>query len=146
MKKHNSLALLAFATIVLSSCNQNDENQTVGSWDGTDYNTGKDTLINNSTYHFSSYGYWYWYDNNNKVTRYYPRTGYSETLPVDEHRSGQFLSSPAHTKNGGASEEPSAFSSGRGGTVEGFGSTARGVSSGESFGGSAHEGGSGGGE
>ena len=142
MKKHNSLLLTAFAAIVLGSCSQNDENQTVGSWDGTDYNTGKDTLINNHTYHYSSYGYWYWY-NNNQVTRYYPHTGYSETLSADEHRSGVFLSSPKHTENGGASEEPSSFSSGRAGTVEGFGSSAHGVSSAESFGGSAHEGGAG---
>jgi hypothetical protein len=139
MKKHNSFFLLAFAAIVLSSCNQNEENQTVGSWDGNDYNTGKDTLINNHTYYFSSYGYWYWYYNN-QVTRYYPRTGYTATLPADEHRSGSFLSSSAHTGNGGATEEPATFSSGRGGTVTGsFGSTARGTS----FGGSAHEGGGG---
>jgi hypothetical protein len=142
MKKRNSLLLMAFAAIVLGSCEQNEENQTVGSWDGTDYNTGKDTLINNHTYHYSSYGYWYWL-NNNRVTRYYPRTGYTETLPVDVHRSGSFLSSSAHAQNGGAGEEPSTFSSGRGGTVEGFGSTAHGVSSGEGFGGSAHAGGAG---
>ncbi len=145
MKKPNSLFLAAFAAIVLSSCNQSDENETTGNWDGNDYNTGKDTAINNQTYHYSSYGYWYW-ANNNQVTRYYPNTGYSETLPADEHRSGRFLTSTAHTVNGGANEDPATFSSGRGGTVEGFGSTARGVSSGEGFGGSAHEGGFGGGE
>jgi hypothetical protein len=145
MKKHNSLLLTAFAAIVLGSCNQNDEHQTTGTWDGNDYNTGKDTLINNHTYHFSSYGYWYWY-NNNYVTRYYPRTGYSQTLTADEHRAGSFLTSASHTSNGGASEEPATFSSGRGGTVEGFGSTAHGVSSSEGFGGSAHAGGFGGGE
>lgn len=145
MKKHSSLILMAFATIVLGSCNQNDENVTTGSWDGNDYNTGKDTVINHNTYHYSSYGYWYWY-NNNQVTRYYPRTGYTQTLPADEHRSGSFLTSSAHAANGGASEDASTFSSGRGGTVEGFGSTARGTSSSEGFGGSAHEGGFGGGE
>jgi hypothetical protein len=143
MKKHNSLILLAFSAIVLSSCN--NENQTTGTWDGTDYNTGKDTLINNHTYHFSSYGYWYLY-NNNQVTRYYPHTGYSETLPAEVHRSGLFLSSSTHTANGGASEDIGTFSSGRGGTVEGFGSSAHGTSSGEGFGGSAHGGGFGGGE
>jgi len=145
MKKHNSLILAAFAAIVLGSCSQNDDNTTVGTWDGTDYNTGKDTLINNHTYHYSSYGYWYWYNNNN-VTRYYPRTGYSETLTAEEHRSGAFLISPAHASNGGASEEPSTFSSGHAGTVEGFGSSARGVSSGDGFGSSGHGGGEGGGE
>ncbi len=145
MKKRSSLALLAFAAIVLSSCEQDEQNQTIGTWDGTDYNTGKDTTINHNTYHYSSYGYGYWF-NAGRVTRYYPRTGFSETLPADEHRSGAFLSSSSHTINGGASEEPANFSSGRGGTVEGFGSTARGVSSGEGFGGSAHGGGEGGGE
>lgn len=145
MKRHNTLILTAFAAIVLGSCTQTEENTTTGAWDGNDYNTGKDTLINNHTYHYSSYGYWYWY-NNNYVTRYYPRTGHSETLTASEHRSGSFLSSPGHVSNGGASEEPTTFSSGRGGTVESFGSTARGVSSSESFGGSAHEGGFGGGE
>ncbi len=139
MKKHNSLLLLAFTTIVLSACNQDDEKQTVGTWDGTDYNTGRDTVINNQTYHFSSYGYWYLY-NNNQVARYYPRTGYTEVLPADEHRSGQFLSSSKHNENGGANEEPTNFSSGRGGVVQGFGSTARGVSSSEGFGGTAHGG------
>jgi hypothetical protein len=145
MRKHQSLILTAFAAIVLSSCNQNDENQTTGTWDGTDYNTGRDTLINNHTYYFSSYGYWYLY-NNNQVTRYYARTGYTETLPADAHRSGQFLSSKEHITNGGASEEATTFSHGRGGTVESFGGTARGVSSGTGFGSSAHEGGVGGGE
>jgi len=147
MKKHNSLILAAFAAIVLGSCNQNDENQTTGTWDGTDYNTGRDTVINNNTYHYSSYGYWYWFYNN-QVTRYYPRTGYSETLSAEEHRRGAFLNLPAHLSNGGASEEPSTFRSGRGGTVVGFGNSARGVSSGESegFGGSAHGSGEGGGE
>lgn len=145
MKKRNSLALLAFTAIVLSSCDQQEKHQTVGTWDGTDYNTGKDTVINQNTYHYSSYGYWYWY-NAGRVTRYYPHTGYSQTLSADEHRSGSFLSSSTHTGNGGASEEPANFSSGRGGTVEGFGSTAHGVSAGEGFGGSAHAGGEGGGE
>ena len=145
MKKRNSLALVAFAALVFSSCDQDEHTQTVGSWDGTDYNTGKDTTINHNTYHYSSYGYWYWY-NAGRVTRYYPRTGYSETLPEEEHRSGAFLSRASHTDNGGASEDPVSFSSGRGGTVEGFGGTAHGVSSGEGFGGSAHGGGEGGGE
>lgn len=144
MRKHNSFLLAAFASIVLASCNDNNETQTTGTWDGNDYNTGRDTVINNNTYHFSSYGYWYWY-NNDRVTRYYPRTGYTETLTAAEHRSGSFLSSPAHSANGGAAEEPATFSSGQGGTVEGFGSTAHGVSSSEGFGGSAH-GGDGGGE
>ncbi|NHA05961.1 hypothetical protein G7092_19275 [Mucilaginibacter sp. HC2] len=145
MKKRNSLALIAFATIVLSSCDQDEQHQTVGTWDGTDYNTGKDTIINQHSYHYSSYGYWYWY-NSGQVTRYYPRTGYSQTLSADEHRSGAFLSSSAHTGNGGAGEDPAHFSSGHGGTVEGFGRTAHGVPSGEGFGGSAHAGGEGGGE
>lgn len=141
MKKHNSLFLTAFAAIVFGSCSQNDDNQTVGTWDGNDYDTGKDTVINNNTYHYSSYGYWYLF-NNDQVTRYYPHTGYTETLPADQHRSGRFLTSPKHTENGGAIEEPASFSSGRGGAVEGFGGTAHGVSSGEGFGGSA-EGGAG---
>jgi hypothetical protein len=134
---------LAFVTIVLSSCDDDQQNQTVGTWDGVDYSTGKDTLINNQPYHYSSYGYWY-YLNNNRVTRYYPQTGHKEELPVEEHRKGVFLSASSHSSNGGASEEPATFSSGKGGTVEGFGSTARGVSSGEGFGGSAHGGEAGG--
>lgn len=147
MNKHKSLILTAFAAIVLSSCDDSNNNtQTVtGNWDGVDYNTGQDTTINNQTYHYSSYGYWYFLYNNN-VTRYYPKTGYSETLPEEEHKSGAFLSSPKHTQNGGATEEPATFSSGRGGTVEeGLGSTGRGVSASESHGGgfgeSAHSGG-----
>jgi hypothetical protein len=140
MKKHKSLALLAFATIVLSACNQNEDQQTTGNWDGNDYNTGRDTMINNHPYYYSSYGYWYWY-NSGQVTRYYPRTGYSQTLPADEHRRGVFLLAPEHIANGGASEDPVNFGSGHAGTVQRFGNTARGVSSGEGFGSSAGEGG-----
>lgn len=66
----------AFAAIVLSAC----DNQKTGSWDGNDYYTGRDTTINNRTYRHSHLGYWYWF-NNGSVTRYYPNTGFTETLP-----------------------------------------------------------------
>lgn len=122
MKKSKKDLILgaAFAAIVLSAC----DNQKAGSWDGNDYYTGRDTTINNRTYRHSNLGYWYWFNNGN-VTRYYPNTGFTETLPAETHRSGTFLNSGVHTSNGGYHASPTTFSSSRGGV---FGGTSRGGS------------------
>lgn len=112
------LTTAVFASIIFSSC----ENKKKGDWDGTDYYTGKDTVINRQTYRHSSFGYWY-FMHGNSVTRCYPNTGYFNTLPVAEHKAGTFLTSPQHTANGGTASTPSSFKAARGG---GFGSTSRG--------------------
>lgn len=103
--------------IVLSSCNNEK-----GDWDGTDYYTGKDTVINSQVYHHSGMGYWY-YNNGGRVYRYYPNTGHTAILPTEQHTTGSFLNSSEHVVNGGAHESPSIFTGSRGG---GFGSTSRG--------------------
>jgi len=117
--KKKKVTLAVLMAIVFSSCNTKKSN---GDWDGNDYYTGKDTVINQRTYRGSGLGYWY-YMNSNNVTRYYPHTGYSETLPAEAHRQGTFLNSPAHTSNGGKPVSASTFTSSR---TSGFGTTSRG--------------------
>lgn len=118
MKKTNLLITTALAAIVFSfsSCESKSND-----WDGNDYYTGRDTTIKGQRYHQSSFGYWY-YLNNNRVTRFYPNTGYTQTLPVEDHRSGNFRSSAEHTRNGGIISSTGESSSPRG---SGFGTSGR---------------------
>ncbi len=117
--KRKKVSLAVLMAIILSSCNDKNTN---GDWDGNDYYTGKDTVINRQTYHGSGLGYWYMLNGGN-VTRYYPNTGFRETLPLSAHREGTFLSSPVHVGNGGRAMSATSFSSSH---SSGFGTTARG--------------------
>lgn len=117
--KKRKVSLAVLMAIIASSCSPDNKK---GDWDGNDYYTGKDTVIKNQTYRRSGLGYWYLF-NNNSVTRYYPNTGFTETLPATSHRDGVFLNSPNHVNNGGVSATSNTFTSSRGG---GFGTTSRG--------------------
>jgi hypothetical protein len=106
LKKAKSLPLITLLA-VLAACG-NDEPE--GTWDGDDYNTGKDTVMEGQTYHRSSMGYWYFLSAGNIMRRY--NNGFSETLPANMHRNGFHLNSDMHRANGGLH-------------TSGFGSTSR---------------------
>ena len=124
--KKKQIPLVVLTAIVLSSCNHTTP-KPEGSWDGNDYYTKRDSVINGNTYRYSGYGYWYMYSalNGGMVTRFYPATRLFYSLPAATHRTGAFLSSSRHISNGGMVFPGSSFLSGesRGG---GFGTTALG--------------------
>lgn len=101
-----NLQLLTLLTIIAACKNKEPE----GTWDGNDYHTGKDTVMDGNTYHRSSMGYWYFFMAGNVFRRY--NNGFSESLPANIHRGGGHLNSVAHTSNGGLK-------------TSGFGSTSR---------------------
>ncbi len=111
MKKNLMLSVLT--AIVIASCQQKK-----GDWDGNDYYTGKDTVMNGRTYRHSSLGYWYFFHGNN-ITRYYPNNGVTQVVPAATHRSSVYVKPTTSTKNSSSSSH---FSSSK----SGFGSTARG--------------------
>ena len=123
MKKRN-ITLAVLIPIIFSACQQPDEEK--AKWDGNDYYTGRDTVIDDNLYRQSSLGYYY-FSNEINVMRYYPNSGHREALPVDEHRNGTFLNSATHVENGGMAADAGDFA---GSHSSGFGSTARGGGSG----------------
>lgn len=80
MKKINLIALPVLVMSILASCRQE------GTWDGTDYYTGKDSMINGQRYRQSSGGYWY-YVSRGMVNCFYPRTGIFNSVSQASHIS-----------------------------------------------------------